>query len=225
MNYHVFRLLQADELNVVVSFANRQTFKDGKATAHGLARAVKNNLQIERTTADLSEADCILLGALQRSLEFQRFAQPKRIMVPMFSRYDPGMEYGSHIDDAVMSNKYGGDSLRSDLAMTIFLSPPSSYDGGELVIEMPLGEQEIKLDAGEAVVYSSGTIHHVNRVTRGSRLAAVSWVHSTVRSEPLRAILFDLIQAVDRSRALGDPDLSLRLGKSYHNLLRYAAEP
>jgi PKHD-type hydroxylase len=225
MNYHVLRLLQPQELSAVVSFVNQQTFKDGKATAHGLARMVKNNLQTERTSTDLSQADRILIGALQRSLEFQRFAQPKRIVVPMFSRYDPGMEYGPHIDDAVMSNKYGGDPLRSDLAMTIFLSPPSSYDGGELVIEMPLGEQEIKLDAGEAVVYSSSSIHHVNRVTRGSRLAAVAWVQSTVRSEPLRAILFDLIQAVDRSRTLGDHDLSLRLGKSYHNLLRYAAEP
>jgi PKHD-type hydroxylase len=224
MNYCVFRLLQPEELDVVVSFVAQQTFTDGRATARGSAQSVKHNLQAGRTGPDLSEADRVLISALQRNQEFQHFAFPKRMMIPMYSRYDPGMKYGSHIDDGIMSS-LNGEPLRTDIALTVFLSPPATYEGGELVIEMPLGEQEIKLDAGEAVAYSASSIHHVNPVTRGVRLAAISWAQSTVRSEPLRAILCDLGHAVDRSGAAGQPELSLLLGKSYHNLLRYAAEP
>lgn len=224
MNYQVFPLLQPKELDAVLSFVCRQTFADGRLTASGMAHAVKNNLQIERAGPEISEADCIVISALQRNHDFQNFAFPKRIMMPMYSRYDPGMQYGSHIDNGIMSSK-NGDPLRSDIAITIFLSPPSSYDGGELAIELPVGEEEIKLDAGEAVAYSASSIHHVNPVTRGVRLAAVSWVQSTVRSEQLRAILFDLGQAIKRSAGVGNSELSLLLSKSYHNLLRYAAEP
>ena len=224
MNYQVFPLLQPKELDAVLSFVSRQTFADGRLTASGMAQAVKNNLQIERTGPEISEADRIVISALQRNHDFQNFAFPKRIMMPMYSRYDPGMQYGSHIDNGIMSSK-NGDPLRSDIAITIFLSPPSSYDGGELAIELPVGEEEIKLDAGEAVAYSASSIHHVNPVTKGVRLAAVSWVQSTVRSEQLRAILFDLGQAIKRSAGVGNSELSLLLSKSYHNLLRYAAEP
>jgi PKHD-type hydroxylase len=224
MSYQVFRLLQREELEVVVSYVSWQTFSDGGVTAQGLARAVKHNLQIERSGPELSEADRILISALQRNQDFQDFAFPKRLMLPMFSRYDPGMEYGSHIDDGILSSR-NGDPVRSDIALTIFLSPAANYDGGELVVEMNSGEEEIKLDAGEAVAYSASYIHHVNPVTRGVRLAAITWAQSAVRDENLRAILFDLGRAITRSGAAGDRDLTLLLGKSYHNLLRYAAEP
>jgi PKHD-type hydroxylase len=224
MNYQVFRLLRREELETVVSFVSRQTFVDGSSTAHGLARAVKNNLQIDRTGPEFSTADRILVSALQRNRDFQSFALPKRIMMPLYSRYDPGMEYGSHIDDGIM-NSLNGDALRSDIAVTIFLSPPESYDGGELAIHLPLGQEEIKLDAGEAVAYSANSVHHVAPVTRGVRLAAVTWAQSVVRDERVRAILCDLGGAIARSEAAGDPELSLLLSKSYHNLLRYAAEP
>src|SRR5580704_7519962 len=118
MNYQIFRLLQREEVEAVVSFVSRQTFSDGRLTAHGLARAVKNNLQIDRTRPELSDADRILISALQRNRDFQNFAYPKRLMMPMFSRYDPGMEYGSHIDDGVM-NSLNGDPVRSDIALTV----------------------------------------------------------------------------------------------------------
>ena len=224
MSYQVFQLLQREELEAVLSYISWQSFSDGGVTAQGLARAVKHNLQIERTGPELSEADQILISALQRNREFQDFAFPKRLMLPMFSRYDPGMEYGPHIDDAIFSSR-NGEPVRSDIAVTIFLNPPASYDGGELVVEMHSGAEEIKLDAGEAVAYSAKHIHRVNPVTRGVRLAAITWAQSTVRDESLRAILFDLGQAIARSGAAGDRNLTLLLGKSYHNLLRYAAEP
>jgi PKHD-type hydroxylase len=224
MDYQIFRLLEREEVDAVVWFVAQQVFADGRSTAHGLARAVKHNLQIDRTGPELSEADRILISALQRNPDFQSFAYPKRIMLPMFSRYDPGMEYGSHIDDGIMNSR-NGDPVRSDIALTIFLSPPASYDGGELVIELPVGEEEIKLDAGEAVAYSASSIHHVNPVTRGVRLAAITWAQSTIRDQQARAILCDLRRAVARAGASGDRELTLLLNKSYHNLLRYAAEP
>ena len=224
MSYQVFRLLDREEVDAVVAFMARQQFVDGKITAGGLAGSVKHNLQVPRAAGDLNEADHILISALQRQREFQTFAYPKRIMLPLYSRYDPGMNYGSHIDDGIMSSR-NGDPLRSDLAVTIFLSSAASYDGGELVVELSMGEEEIKLDAGEAVVYSANSVHHVNPVTRGVRLAGITWVQSVIRDAQVRAILCDLDRGKIRAAAAGDRDLTLLLSKCFHNLLRYAAEP
>jgi PKHD-type hydroxylase len=142
---------------------------------------------------------------------------------PIFSRYEPGMEYGSHVDAAITGT--GLDTVRSDLAMTIFLSDPASYDGGELVLEMAVGQQEFKLEAGEAVVYSANTVHRVAAVTHGVRLAAVTWVQSAVSDERLRSILFDLGTACRQADADNDAHRGLVLTKCYQNLLRYAIDP
>jgi PKHD-type hydroxylase len=224
MNYQVFRLLERPLLEKVVALVSAQTFVEGKATAHGLAAEVKNNLQIPRTGPELGEADRILIAALQDNRDFQRFAYPRRITLPMFSRYDPGMTYGAHVDDSIINSR-NGDPVRTDFALTIFLSAAASYDGGELVIEAATGEEEIKLDAGEAVVYSAGSIHRVNPVTRGTRLVAITWAQSIVRDEQVRAILRDLSEAIARAKTNGDHDLQLLLNKSFHSLLRYSAEP
>jgi PKHD-type hydroxylase len=224
MNYQVFRLLEREELETVMSYVSQQQFVDGKITAQGLASEVKHNLQIPRSAPELSEADNILISALRRNREYQRFVYPKSSTLPTFSRYDPGMKYGSHIDDSIMKNR-SGETMRTDFSLTVFLSPADSYDGGELVVELPGGEQEIKLDAGEAVAYSSSSIHHVNPVTRGVRLAAIMWVQSIVRDDQARTILCDLSQAVVKAKDSGDRDLSLLINKSFHNLLRYVSEP
>jgi PKHD-type hydroxylase len=156
---------------------------------------------------------------MQRHREFQTFTLPKRFVPPIFSRYEPGMKYGDHVDSALMG---GLNAVRTDFAVTIFLSSPASYDGGELVIG---GGDEVKLDCGEAFVYPATTIHHVTPVTRGVRFAAVTWVQSTVRNEQMRGILFDLARAVRQAEPLQNHDLSLLLSKTYQNLIRYAAEP
>lgn len=216
MNYLAVRLLQPAEVDGVVSELAQRTFADGKLTASGLARDVKNNLQVSgRETDGLAE---IVAAAFRRSPEFQAFALPRRFARPIFSRYDPGMEYGTHIDQALMGE------VRTDLSVTVYLSRPETYDGGELVIQMPLGNQEIKLDAGEAIVYPSNCLHYVAPVTRGVRLAAVTWVQSLVRDESLRGILCDLHQAMQEPAVAKNPNLTLLLGKSFHNLLRYAAD-
>lgn len=221
MNCQAIRLLPGHEASRIVSELEQRSFADGKLTASGFARDVKNNLQLKRAGREMTDLDKLVFDVCQRSPEFQAFAIPKRIAAPIFSRYDPGMQYGSHVDNAFMGGPAG---VRSDLSVTLFLSPPDSYDGGELVVEMALGEQPIKLDAGEAIVYPSSSVHHVAPVTRGVRYAAVTWVQSAIGDERLRAILQDLVRTMDHPDAARSPELSLLLSKSYHNLMRYAAD-
>src|SRR5690606_17641083 len=121
----------------------------------------------------------------------------------MFSRYEPGMTYGDHTDDALMGA--GEDKVRTDLAFTIFLAERDSYEGGALVVESALGEQEIVLDAGDAILYPAGSIHRVAPVTAGARLAAVGWVESFVADAGRREILFDLSVARERLAGAGVP--------------------
>lgn len=194
---------------------------DGKLTAHGAARRAKDNLQSERSGAEPTELDQVVLNALGRSAGFQAFALPKRLLLPTFSRYDVGMQYATHVDSALMGGT-SGEQVRSDLAMTLFLSEPDQYDGGELVIELPFGEQEIKLPAGEAVVYPATTLHRVNPITRGTRLAAIAWMQSAVPDERLRGILYDLSKAIQELDE-NSPAVP-KLLKCYQNLLRLSAE-
>jgi PKHD-type hydroxylase len=223
MDFQIFTVLEREELGQIVAGVARGTFVAGKLSARGHAQAVKHNLQIVRSSPEPTDLDGIVLAALRRNALFQSFAFPKRMAPPIFSRYEPGMEYGSHVDAAITGT--GLDTVRSDLAMTLFLSDPASYDGGELVLEMAVGQQEFKLEAGEAVVYSATTVHRVAAVTHGVRLAAVTWVQSAVPDERLRSILFDLGTACTEADADNDAHRVLVLTKCYQNLLRYAIDP
>jgi PKHD-type hydroxylase len=150
---------------------------------------------------------------------FEIAARPARLTRLLFSRYEPGMTYGAHTDDALMGP--GEDKLRTDLAFTIFLEAPSAYEGGALTIESALGEQEIKLEAGDAILYPAGSIHYVAPVTKGARLAAVGWLESYVADAGRREILFDLSVARHRlSEGDAPREELLRLDKSISNLLR-----
>jgi PKHD-type hydroxylase len=198
-----------------------RAFVDGTATAGWHAKLVKHNRQAEagpETQALQAEVG----QALARHELFQLACRPRRLRPVLFSRYEPGMEYGSHVDDAVMGST---DPIRSDVSFTLFLNPPDAYDGGELVIESTAGEQAFKLPAGGLVLYPSSTLHRVAPVTRGERLAAVSWVQSQVRDPGCREILFDLDTArrtlFQREGKSREFDL---LSKSLANLLRLWAE-
>jgi PKHD-type hydroxylase len=220
MDFQISQVLEQSELQRIVSGLADQVFTDGKLTATGLARRVKNNLQASRTGPQVTDVDQIIFNAFWRNEAIQTFALPKRQTLPQFSRYDPGMEYGSHVDAAVIGS--GNDAMRADLASTLFLSDPSTYDGGELILELPSGAQEIKLEAGEAIVYSATSLHRVAPVTKGSRLVALTWIQSTVPDERLRSILFDLHIALKQADAGADNKLTTSLSRSYHNLLRFA---
>jgi PKHD-type hydroxylase len=222
MSFQIVRILKPQEVADVLSVLAGQSFVNGKLTAAGPAREVKDNLQADRKDGLPTDADQIVLTALRRNQEFQAFAFARRILLPLFNRYEAGMQYGAHVDSAVMGK--GADQIRTDLSMTIFLSDPASYDGGELCLESPFGEQEVKLDAGEAIVYPSTAVHRVAPVTRGTRLAAVTWVQCSIRDERLRAVLFDLKRAVDAAETVADGQFRVLLNKTYNNLLRYGID-
>src|SRR5215471_669847 len=177
--------LSAEEIKLVRAVLKRARFVDGRATAGFAARMVKNNRQAEGARS----LDTIRKLVAERVLGnevFRLAVRPKSLSPLLFSRYQKGMRYGSHFDDALM------DGMRTDVSFTLFLSEPKSYDGGELAIEGVSGEETFKLDAGALVAYSATSLHHISEVTRGARLAAVGWVRSFVRDPARRELLFDL---------------------------------
>src|SRR6476469_4545003 len=181
-------VLSAAEARDLRPRLERVQFADGAKTAGVYARTVKRNEQAEGgpETQKLQEQ---VTAALFRHPQFEMAVRPKNMKPVMFSRYEPGMEYGTHVDNAVMS---GRPPVRSDVSLTLFLSEPDSYDGGELTIQTMTGEEQIKLPAGSIVAYPSSSLHRVTPVTRGVRVAAVTWVQSMVRDPACREILFDL---------------------------------
>lgn len=183
------------------------TFVDGKTTAGWSARLVKSNLQAAND-AEVESLRADIEAKLRAHSAFALATRPKAFIGPMFSRYEPGHAYGAHVDDALL----GG--LRSDISFTLFLSDPASYDGGELVLDTPLGEEAIKLDPGSVFTYPATLLHRVAPVTRGVRLAAVGWVRSYIRDAAQRELLFDLETArrrlFDREGKSPDGDLLAR---------------
>ena len=193
-------------------------FDDGQKTAGFRAKRVKHNEQLSPKDESRKEIDTLLLDSLWRNGQFHRVAFPRIINRPLFSRYGTGMNYGLHVDDAFMG---GRQKMRSDLSVTVFVSAPDEYDGGELEMASPFGPQEVKLPAGSAVVYPSSTLHRVKPVTEGIRLAAVTWVQSYVADPAKREILYD-IDRVRRRLSELDPDSAETdlAFKSHANLLR-----
>lgn len=218
----VDNVLTPEELNSVTSSLDTADFVDGKSTAGWHARVVKQNTQLTSKATYAKDLVDLVKTALLRSPLFKIAVQPKVIHSLLFSRYEVGMSYGTHLDNAIMGNQ---EFRRSDVSLTLFLSAPSTYTGGELVIENIEGEQAFKLEAGSAIVYPSSTLHRVEPVTEGVRLAAVAWVQSLVRDPSEREILFDL-ETVRRSIFHKDgktTEFDL-ISKSYTNLLRKWAE-
>ena len=212
-------LIDQETVTRLRGWLSSATFEDGRATAGGNARLVKNNEQVsddpDHLDPKLEEMQDLVEDALWNNGVVTAASMPKEFHPPLFSRYTPGMRYGTHMDNALMRE------MRVDLSLTLFLSDPVDYDGGELVIEFSTGDRSIKLPAGCAVLYPSTELHHVTEVTRGTRLAAVTWIRSLVRDGAEREILHDLKTARDRlSRQLGKtPEIDL-LSKTRTNLMR-----
>ncbi len=215
-------VLTAEELDVISSKLKDAEFVDGKLTAGWFAKEVKNNTQLSGNAEASQELRTIVIKALKRNRLFQAAVKPKIIRPILFSCYQAGMYYGSHTDNAIMG---GEKPIRSDISFTLFLNSPSSYKGGELVIDTSLGEQAFKLEAGSAIVYPSTSLHRVETVETGKRLAAVSWVQSFVREASEREILFDLDTAKQMvfQQYGKTPEFDL-ISKTYANLLRKWAE-
>ena len=218
MQIVIGNVLSAEEIKLVRAALKRARFVDGRATAGFAARMVKNNRQAERARS----LDTIRKFVAERVLGnevFRLAVRPKALSPLLFSRYQKNMHYGSHVDDALM------DGMRTDVAFTLFLSDPATYNGGELTIESAAGEDAFKLDPGALVAYPATSLHRVTDVTHGERLAAVGWARSFIRDAARRELLFDLDSARRRlfAREGKSAEFDL-LSKSFANLMRMWVE-
>ncbi len=186
----------------------------------GLAQASlpQNNHEIPAQTSVVNELNNIIMNKLVRHPQYRAICWPKKIAAPIYARYQPGMHYGPHVDDPVM----GGDTTyRSDISLTIFLSSKESYEGGELRIIQPFGEQEIKCDAGSVVFYPSSSLHSVNPVLSGTRYVAVSWIESSIRDAEKRHLLYELNQARELLiETQPGSEACNKVSNSFNNLVR-----
>ena len=199
---------------------------DGRVSAGHQGAQVKHNLQIAEDTALARELGDLILAALERNALFISAVLPNRVYPPMFNRYQGGMQFGNHVDGALRLIPGTGIKLRTDVSVTLFISAPEEYDGGELIVEDTYGVHAAKLAAGDMVVYPSSSLHRVSPVTRGARIASFFWAQSLVRDDAQRTLLFDLDSAIQRLTATGaDETARTHLTGCYHNLLRMWGEP
>ncbi|MDU8945069.1 Fe2+-dependent dioxygenase [Ovoidimarina sediminis] len=222
MFLQINNILTPDEVATIRDWMMAHDFVDGRATAGYRAKRVKNNEQIGNDATDRNEIDNLVLSGLRRSTDFRNLLFPARVQRPLLSRYREGMDYGLHVDDALM----GADAqFRTDVSVTLFLSDPESYDGGELEIHSTFGIRRQKAPAGAVLTYPSSTLHRVVPVTRGERLAAVTWVQSRVRDPERRETLRDLDRICQKMQAVApDSDETDLAFKTRANLLRSWAE-
>ena len=212
-------VLSADDIAKVTDRLNALRFVDGTMTAGWHAKLVKNNQQVDRNQPDYPPLNKAVTEAIMRNGTFRMAARPRQLTPLLFSRYCDGMEYGTHVDDPIMYN------LRSDVSFTLFLADPSSYEGGELVMETSGGEQAYKPKAGQLIMYPSTTLHRVTPVTKGERIAAVGWCQSYIREAGKREILYDI--DITR-RAIFEKEKKSRefdvLSRCHANLMRLWAD-
>lgn len=223
MLLHIAEVLDAEALRRIRDRLKGAPWIDGRATAGHQSARVKDNAQTPEDHPATVAVGAIILDALKANSVFVSAALPAQISPPLINRYAGGQAYGPHIDGAL--RPLGGASMRTDLSATLFLSDPDDYDGGVLTLRNASGLHEVKLAAGDMVLYAGTSVHHVTPVTRGARVAAFFWVQSVVRDEVRRSMLFDLdtsLQALMRDIP-DHPEMAGLMGH-YHNLLRQWAE-
>lgn len=219
MQIAIANILNDDDLRTVREALTTARFVDGKETAGFAARLVKDNRQAKASDKSPDAIRTLVADRILANDIFRIAARPKTLTPLLFSRYEPGMKYGSHVDDALMQG------MRTDVSFTLFIDDPDSYDGGELVIETAAGEDAVKLPAGSLIAYPSTSLHRVAEVTRGQRNVVVGWARSFIRDAAQRELLFDLDtarrQIFEREGKSAEFDL---ISKSLANLLRMWAE-
>jgi predicted 2-oxoglutarate/Fe(II)-dependent dioxygenase YbiX len=203
-------------------------WEDGRSTAGAQSAMVKRNEQLPPDGEVARKLGHRIISALTANPRFLAAAIPLQIFPPLFNRYvaTDGHHFGIHVDNAVRGDPLTGLRIRTDLSVTLFLAEPEEYDGGELVIEDLYGSHEVKLPAGDLVLYPASSLHMVRPVTRGARVASFFWLQSMIRDPAARTMVFDLdtaIQALSQQHGRDDPEM-VRLTGLYHNLIRYWAE-
>jgi PKHD-type hydroxylase len=216
-------VLTAEELSQLREIATRVRWDDGRKTAGAIAAPHKHNTEAPHDSREAQAAAEIALRAIRRHPQFFSAALPALMSPPMMNRYTEGMDYGDHCDAAILG---GGAPMRADLSATLFISDPGDYDGGELVTDVTPGGYAAKLPAGDLILYQSNTVHHVAKVTRGTRIAMIFWAQSMVRDAQQRALLYSMFQTLESlERPLaGTPQLT-QLYTYYYNLIRMWATP
>ena len=203
----------------------RAEWVDGRVTAGHQSARVKHNEQLPEDSPAARELGQLVVAALERNALFLSAALPLRIFPPLFNRYGVGHGFGVHVDNAVRQVRGTPHRVRTDLSATLFLTDPTQYDGGELTIEDTYGVQQVKLPAGDLILYPATSLHKVEPITRGVRTASFFWVQSMVRDDAERALLFDLDTAVQKLGAtVPDHPAVVQLTGVYHNLLRRWAD-
>lgn len=220
------QILTADQLTALRAMIDAAEWIDGAVTSGLQARMAKNNLQLPEDSEAARKGGQVIMAALQANPLFIAAALPHRLYPPMFNSYSGGQAFGNHVDNALRVRAGTDWRVRADLSMTIFLEPPENYDGGELVMETDFGPQQVKLSAGDGVLYPASSLHRVEPVTRGRRVASFFWIQSMVRDEVMRGNLFRMdraIQTLAGTVGLDDPSVMALTGV-YHNLLRHTAD-
>ena len=218
-------VLTSEEIEQVRAVLDAAEWVDGRVTAGYQAQAVKENLQLPEGHPVALRLGEMVLAALARSPLFMSAALPLKVFPPMFNRYTGGGHFGTHVDTAIRALASTGQRIRTDVSATLFLTPPEQYDGGELIIEDTYGVHNVKLPAGDLVVYPGTSLHRVSPVTRGARVSSFFWIQSMIRSDGDRTLLYDLDTAIQRLAAESPGNsIGVQLTGVYHNLLRRWAE-
>ena len=225
MLVHVPEVLTVEQVRHARTVLDTAQWIDGRVTAGPQSAQVKQNSQLPEDHAAARELGDIILAALQRHPLFVSAALPLKVFPPLFSRYEGGQAFGSHVDNAIRQVGGTPHRVRTDLSATLFLSEPDEYEGGELLVEDTYGVHSVKLPAGHLILYPSTSLHHVRPVVRGARIASFFWIQSIVRDDGARTLLFDLDRAIQQLGAGAQAEsVPLQLTGIYHNLLRRWAE-
>jgi len=226
MMLQIPEVLSKDEVAHVRGLIDAGDWADGNATSGFQSALAKKNRQLPQGSAAAREAGALIVAALERNPLFVAGALPATIFPPLFNRYDSGDVFADHIDNSIRVTP-DGRRIRTDLSATLFLTEPDDYDGGELTVDDTYGVHQVKLEAGDLILYPASSLHRVEAITRGARVSSFFWIQSLVRDDARRALLFDMDMAIQTAaQTLGQgaaPVVSLT--GSYHNLLRMWAEP
>ncbi|HWN09077.1 MAG TPA: Fe2+-dependent dioxygenase [Pyrinomonadaceae bacterium] len=218
-------LLTAEQVSECRRVLERAKWIDGQVTAGHQSARTKDNLQVQDSEPAAQELRDLILAALERNPIFMSAALPLKVFPPLFNRYEVGQSFGNHVDNAIRQVPGSAHRVRTDLSATLFLSQPDEYDGGELLIEDTFGVHSIKLPAGHLILYPASSLHRVQPITRGARIASFFWVQSMIRDDGERTLLFDLDMAIQScADEMPDSPSVTQLTSVYHNLLRRWAD-
>jgi PKHD-type hydroxylase len=226
MLLHVPEVLRKADVIRVRALIDAAEWVDGNVTSGAQSALAKKNLQLPEDSPAALEAGKAVLDAVERAPLFVAGALPLKVFPPLFNRYGPGQKFDAHVDNALRVKRGADFRIRSDLSATLFLSEPGDYDGGELSVEDTYGVHQVKLAAGDLILYPASSLHLVTPVTRGERVASFFWIQSMIRDDAKRALLLQMdlaVQSLAAELGIGHPQL-VSLTGAYHNLLRMWAE-